>query len=126
MPRVALDRLVHDRYQIAGHVRIQPVKPFRFAGGDLLDQPVTFLLIKGGTETEHLVERQTQRVNVAACIRPAVERFGRHVAQRAQDVAGVRQVLLIVGLGQAEVGHPDHPAVSSSRFDGLMSRWSTP
>ena len=33
---------------------------------------------------------------------------------------------VVLGLGQAEVGDPDDPAVSSSRFDGLMSRWTMP
>ena len=33
---------------------------------------------------------------------------------------------LPVDLGQAEVGDPGRPSASSSRFDGLMSRWRTP
>jgi hypothetical protein len=38
------------------------------------------------------------------------EPLRRHVADRAHDVAGLRQVVGVRGLGQAEVGHP-HVAV---------------
>ena len=70
---------------------------------------VALLLVEGRPHRQQLVERQAQGIHVGAGVAPAVEGFGRHVPERAQDVAGVRQVLLVVRLGQAEIGHPDHP-----------------
>ena len=49
----------------------------------------------------------------------ALERLRRHVAQGAQDVAGVGEVLVVVELGQAEVGDPDGAAGVEQQVRGL-------
>ena len=61
---------------------------------------------------QQLVQRQAQRIDVAAGVALAFERLRRHVAQRAQDVAGVRQIVAAGSghLGQAEVGDPHRAA----------------
>ena len=58
-------------------------------------------------QRHHLVQRQTQAVHVGSGIAVAREALRRHVADRAQDVAGMRQVVGLRRLGQSEVGHPD-------------------
>ena len=50
---------------------------------------------KAGRQRQQLVEGQAQRVDVAAGVALPLERLGRHVAQRAQEVAGAGQVLLV-------------------------------
>ena len=109
MRRLALDRLLDDRLQVAGNLGIQLVQRRRGLARHLLHQPAALLLVERRPEGEHLVERQAERVDVAPAVDLAAERLGGHVPQGAEDVAGVRQVLLVVRLGQAEVGHPDDP-----------------
>ena len=58
-------------------------------------------------ERQHLVERHSQAVDVAPRVRLPLEPLRRHVAQRADDVAGAGQLFASLRLGQAEVGHPD-------------------
>ena len=61
-------------------------------------------------ERQQLVEGQPQRVDVGAGVALAAEPLGRHVAERAQDVAGLGQAV-VLRLGQAEVGDPDDARV---------------
>ena len=86
---------------------VERPQPRRDSGGDLLDQLVAVAFVEGRLEGQEFVEGQAERKDVAAGVGVAVELFGRHVAERAEDVAGVGQVLLIGGLGEAEVGDPD-------------------
>ena len=85
----------------------------------LLHQAAALLLVERRPEGEHLVQGQAERVDVAPAVDLAAEGLGRHVAQGAEDVAGVRQVLLVVGLGQAEVGHPDDAVGVEEQVRGL-------
>ena len=83
------------------------------AGSSFLICSISFSrsdVVEGRPERQQLVERQPQRVDVGAGVPLAPEPLGRHVAERAQDVAGVGQAL-VVPLGQAEVGDPDDPRV---------------
>jgi hypothetical protein len=108
--RLALDRLLDDRLEVAGNLAIEPVQRRRRLIGHLLDQAAALLLVERRAEGEHLVERQAQRVDVAPAVDLAAERLGGHVPQGAEDVTGVGEVLLVVRLGQAEVGDPDDAA----------------
>ena len=74
---------------------------------------------------EQLIERQAQGVDVGPRVGVASEPLRCHVSDCPDDGAGVGQIARIV-LGQTEIGQPDDPLVSSSRFDGLMSRWTIP
>ena len=58
-------------------------------------------------QRHQLVERQAQAVHVGPRVALPREPLRGHVADGAQDVAGVRQVVGLGRLGQAEVGHPD-------------------
>ena len=52
--------------------------------------------------------------------------LGRHVAERAQEVARHGEVSARLRHGQAKSVIDKWPAASTIRFDGLMSRWTTP
>ena len=114
---------MHDGLEILGHLPVQLAQPDRLRVRHLLDQAVPLLLVERRPERQHLVQRQTERIDIAAGICLPLESFRRHVTQRAEDVAGVRQVLLVVRLGQTEIGTHTVPCESRSRFEGLMSRW---
>src|SRR5205823_4898711 len=60
-------------------------------------------------ERPQLVERSPQAIDVAPRVGPAIEPLRRHVAQRADDVAGLGRTVAPLGLGQPEVGEPDSP-----------------
>ena len=107
--RVLVDRLVYDRLEIPRHLRIELAERGRFGVGHLPDQSVSVFLIVGRPECQHLVQGQAQRIHIAASIGLSFERLRRHVTQRTEDVAGVRQILLVVSLGQAEISHPHRP-----------------
>ena len=70
-------------------------------------------------ERGQLVEGQAQAVDVGADVALALEPLGCHVPDRAEDVAGVRQVVGVRGLGQAEVGDPDVPLGVEEEVAGL-------
>ena len=102
--------LVHDRHQVARDGPVQPLQPRRLGGRHQLDQLAPLLLDKGRLQHQQLVQRQPKRVDIATGIVPAIKGFRRHIAERAEDVAAVGQVLLVLDLGQAKVGHPDGAA----------------
>ena len=77
--------------------------------GDPIDQRELIHGIERGAEYEHLVERRAQGVEVASSVGHAAESLGRHVAERADHVARVRQVVAFLELRQAEVGDPYIP-----------------
>ena len=105
---VLLDRLEHDRLQVARDPGIERPGPRRLLGLDLLDQLEPVRRVERRAEREQLVERQPQGVDVGPGVPLAPEPLGGHVAERAQDVAGLGQPV-VLPLGQAEVGDPDHP-----------------
>jgi hypothetical protein len=77
-------------------------------------------LVEGRPQRQQLVQGQAQAVDVAAQVPPAAEPLRGQVAQGADDVAGVRQVVAVgVGLGQAEVGDPDVAGVVEQQVGGL-------
>ena len=59
------------------------------------------------SQRHQLVQGQPQAVDVGPGVALAVEPLGGHVADGADDVAGVGQVVGVGRLGQAEVGDPD-------------------
>ena len=93
-------------------------RPGRLLGLDLLDQLEPVGRVEGRPERQQLVERQPQRVDVGPGVPLAPEPLGGHVAERAQDVAGVGQPL-VLALGQAEVGDPDDPRVVEQQVGRL-------
>ncbi len=89
------------------------------ASRHLFDQPMPVGLVEPRLHGEQFVQRQAQRIDVAAGVGFPVELLRCHVAERAEDVAGVRQVLLVCRLGEAEVGHP-HTAPSVEEQVGRL------
>ena len=59
------------------------------------------------SQRDQLVESGTQTVEIAAPIRPTFESFGRHVAERADEVARVSETFSAFCFREAEIGHPD-------------------
>ena len=80
--------------------------------------------VEGRPQRQQLVEGQAQGVDVGAGVPLAAEPLRGHVAERAQDVAGVRSGRRRSALARPKSVIQTTPAVSSSRFDGLMSRWT--
>jgi hypothetical protein len=105
--RVTGQRLEHDRLQVARHRRVQPSRRRRLRVDDLVHQLLPVRLVEGRAQGQQLVKGQPQGVDVAAGVALAGEPLRRHVAQGADDVARVRQVVAVGGLGEAEVGDPD-------------------
>ena len=62
--------------------------------------------VEGRLEGQQLVKGQAQGVNVGPDVGFPAKTLGGHVANRAQNVAGLCQAV-VVGLGQSEVGDPD-------------------
>ena len=81
---------------------------------------------------EHLVERDAERVEIAAGIDRPVHPaglLGRHVGERAGDDLGRRGRLALArqARGDAEAGEPDLAVAASTRMlAGLMSLWMRP
>ncbi len=86
---------------------VEPAQPRRVFLRHLADQAGAVGLVERRPQRQQLVERQPQRVEVGPGVARALKPLRRHVPQRADDVAGVRQVLGAGRLGQPEVGHPD-------------------
>ena len=107
---IALWTIVSRSRGISGFT---PVQPRRFVGRHLLDQLVAILLVERRPQGQQLVERQAQRIDVAARVGLALERLRRHVPQRARGCrrcASGCPCAWAADLGQAEVGHPDGAA----------------
>ena len=73
----------------------------------LLDQSLPIGGVERWPQGQELVEGQAQAVHVAPGIGLAAQSLWRQVAQRADHIAGVGQVLAVARLRQAEVGDPD-------------------
>ena len=84
---------------------------------DPLDQP-DLVGIEWRAKRQQLIERRPQRVDVAAPIRLAPQPLGRHVSERSDQLARLRQVVPLFELGQAEVSDPD---VARRRARGLTA-----
>ena len=122
---VFLPRLQDDRLQVARNARPERRGPWRLLSLDLLDQLEPVGRVESRAEGEQLVEGQAQGVDVGPAISLAAEPLGGHVPQRAQDVAGrVRPSSLALARPKSVI--QTTPWVSSSKFDGLMSRWTMP
>ena len=119
--RFARDRLVNDRDQIARHLLPNLVERLRLPGRDLLDEPVAFLLVERRAHRQQFVQREAERIHVAPRVASAFKRFGRHVAKRAEHVAGVRECVRAAAghLRQAEVGDPHGPAHVQQQIAGF-------
>ena len=118
--RVLLDRLEDDRLLVAGHGPVDPPRRRRPVVHDLGHESVAVGLVERRAQGEQLVEGQSQGVDVAADVRLPVEPLGGHVPDGADDVAGVRHVVVVgVRLGQPEVGHPHGPAGVQEQVRGL-------
>ena len=73
-------------------------------------------------QRQQLVQRDAQRIDVAAMIddAPLAERlFGTHVPQRSQHLAGCRKGGVGLDPGQAEVGDPQHAVGVEHQVGGL-------
>ena len=93
--------------EIAQHGRLDPAQGPRLLLRHLADQGVPILGLEGGLLGQEFVEGQAQRIDIGAGVATALESLGRHVSDRAHDVAGTGQVAVAGDLGQAEVGDPD-------------------
>ena len=104
--RILFDRLEDDRFQILRDVGVDLPRRARFVEGDLSQQLLAVVAGEGGLEGEQLVERDAERIDVAAVVDDHAlgeGLLGAHVAQRAEDVAGHRHagVLLRCGRGRS-------------------------
>jgi hypothetical protein len=97
--RLGGGRLVNDRDQILGDSPVEGFQAWQFGAGDPADQLGLVVFGEGRSQDEQLVERQTERIHVAADVGPALEALRGHVAEGADEVAGMREVLLPGGLG---------------------------
>ena len=97
---------------------VERPRPGRVLGLDLLDELEPVGRVEGRPEGEQLVEGQAQGIDVGAAVPLAAEPLGGHVAERAQDVAGLGQAV-VARLGQAEVGDPDDPFGVQQQVRGL-------
>ena len=107
--RVLRQALQHERLQIARDPRVELARRPRRLVLHPVDQPALVRIVERRPECQQLVERQAQAIDVALRQGLALEPFRSHEADRADDVAGVRQLLRPFGLGQPEVGDPHRP-----------------
>ena len=123
--RLAGDRLEDDRLQVARDVAVR-------AAAAAAARRVTCSISRSGRSRRRPAAASASRRGSAPrrrC-RPAGRTRPRtapgHVAQRAEDVAGAGQVASSAALARPKSVTQTVPWASSSRFDGLMSRWRRP
>jgi len=97
-----------DRLQVARDLGLNLPGPWRLAIGNSLEKLRPVGLVEGGTERQQLVQCQSQTVNVATVVCPALQLFGSHVGKGSRDIARVAARFALEGFGQTEIGHPDH------------------
>ena len=102
--------LEDDGFQIAGDVRIELARPRRLFVRHLFDQPRPMGFGEGRPPGQQLVKRNAKTVDIAARIGLALEALRGHVAQCADDVAGLGQFVAVLRLGQTEIGQPHRAA----------------
>ena len=110
VPRRLGHRLEDDRLQVDGDAGHEPAWRRRLILGNLPQQGASIGARERRRQREQFVERQTKRINVGAVIdqhRFAQGLLGAHVAERADHVAGGRQVGPHLGAGQAEIRDPE-------------------
>ncbi len=113
------DRLLDDRFQVAGHVRAELSQPRRLRLHHLADQGLAGRLVECRTQRHHLVQGQAQRVYVRPSVTLPLEPLRGHVANRPHDVAGVCQIISLDGLGQSKVGNPGGPVSIEQKIGGF-------
>ena len=99
-------RLQDDRLEVERDGPVELPRPRRLLLGHAPQQLAGAQVAERQLERQQLVERQSQAVDVAAVIGLALEGLGGEVSQRADDVAGIGQVVAPRQLRQAEVGDP--------------------
>ena len=124
--RVPGHRLQADRLQVAGDVAVELLRRDGRAGHDLADQPRLVHRFERRPESQQLVERDAQAVDIAAVVGPAVELLGGHEAECPHDVPGRGQVLEPASFARPKSATHAVPARSMRTFEGLMSRWRIP
>ena len=93
----------------------------------LLEKLIPVGFVKTVPQCEQFVQGQSQAVQISTDIALSAKPFGGDIAQRADDVARLRQVVRIgIRLGQPKSVTQTVPCVSNSRLLGLMSRWRMP
>ena len=89
---------------------------------DLPQERLPVGAVEDRPQRQQLVQRRAERVDVGAVVDQdalAGRLLGAHVAQRAEQVAGLRQAGVGVELGQAEVGDPDVAAAVDQQVGRL-------
>ena len=104
--RVLFDRLQDDRLQVARDPGIEFSGTLRLGGLDLFNQPKSVGGVECRPQRQELVECDAQRIHVGASVSFAPKSLGGHVADRTENIAGLREAV-IVALRQAEVRDPD-------------------
>ncbi len=113
-----VDRLEHDRFQVARDLRLDQSRPGGFHFVDLPDQFQPIARIERRLQHQHLVQRQAKGVDIGADIALSVESFGGHVPQGPGDFARLGQAV-VLGLGQAKVGYPHDTRTIEHQVRGL-------
>ncbi len=107
--RLLVEALQGDRLQVAWHARVQLPERDRLLGADLHQGLHRVGGLEGRPAGQEVVEHGSQRVDVRRRADPlelCPRLLRRHVTGRAEDLAGGREMGLVVCLdGQAEVGH---------------------
>ncbi len=120
------DGLEDDRLQVARDPRVvMAERPWRVVQ-DRPDELGPIRTAEGRPQRDHLIKGDTERIDVATGVRAPFEALGSHVAERTNDVACLGQVLPPSNFARPKSATQAVPRESSRRFDGLMSRWSTP
>ncbi len=120
-PRLLLQRPDDDGLEIAGNVRMPPPRRGRVAAEDRGDHlPVVLGLVRR-PQGQQLVERRSERVDVAAMIDPlAPSLLGAHVERRAETIAGGGHRALAPGdPSQPEVDDLQRPVGIEDQVRGL-------
>ncbi len=98
----------NDGFEIARHIRVDRARCWKLMIANTIGQRLGN--IKCWLARREFIQSQAERVNVGAFIRAAFQLFGRHVLERAHDIAGLRQFTHIAQLGQSEIGDPHFAA----------------
>ena len=104
---LAGDGLLDDRLQVPRYLRRPRPEPRRLLVPDLFDQTTLIRLLVGRLQGHEFIQRQPQAVNIGPGITLPLEPLRGHVADRAQEIAKIRQVIGIGNLGQPEISDPD-------------------
>ena len=123
---VLVDRLQDDRLEVARNPAVHRSRPDRLLGLDPLDHLEPVGRLEPRAERQQLVERQAQGIDVGAGVALAAEPLRGHVADACPGCRRWPSARRRRPWPARSRRSRPHPAVSSSRFDGLMSRWMMP